>query len=163
MPFGDEKDQTRGGVTFRQVCGEFGLDSTVCRRSMAHVPRDIGRRFRDRWADLLYEGSGVPRDVSGQAQHIVAPGRVMTPEGRAQRYGTLAPEQVRDALPLDARLALSLSQIAKRLGMAATKDNQHLKRALLALEVSGEAMGTTTGQVRDRRVLNPRIRYYRVA
>ena len=160
MPFGDEKDQTRGGVTFRQVCAEFGLHAADCRHSMRHVPRDVAKRFRDRWEALLYEASGVPREPEART---LEPGRVMTPEGRAKRYGAIAAGAVLEVLPADPRFALSLNQINTRLKRAPTRDHDDLKAALSELAAAGFVAGTTAHKATTRRYASPRVRYFRAA
>ena len=163
MPFGDEKDMTRGGVTFRQVCAEFGLHPADCRLGMAHVPRAVAKAFRDRWEAVLYEGSGIAPDADVQPQRVQAPGRVMTPEGRAKRYGTLNPEAVVAVLPVEPRLCLSLNQINVRLKRAPTRDYEQLKSVLEDLMAAGLVEGTTGHKARNRRFENPRVRYFRCA
>ncbi len=160
MPFGDEKDTTRGGTTFRVCCAEFGLHPADCRHGMRHVPRDVAKRFRDRWEALLYEGSGVPREPEART---LEPGRVMTPEGRAKRYGSVRPDAVLEVLPADPRFALSLNQINTRLKRAPTRDHDDLKRALVALQSDGLVAGTTAHKATTRRFASPRVRYFRAA
>lgn len=164
MPFGDEKDTTTGGVTFRAVCAEFGLDPMECRHSMRKVPREVARKFRDRWETLLYEASGVPRELDGRGpQRVIAPGRKVSEAVKVARGKHIVKRGSRSSdllavLPADPSLALGLREIAKRLGLTG-RGEMVVENTLRRLRVAGK-VGRVEMRVTSRM---GRVGYFRAA
>ena len=160
MPFGDEKDTTRGGVTFRAVCAEFGLHPADCRNGMRHVPREVARKFRDRWEVLLYEASGVPRELEGRGPLNA----VREPPKPKARPADPMWDDVLYVLPQDEALAISLNEIQRRLKLPPDKDQKVVKRYLRILLADGFAAETENWKrARERSGAQKQVRYFRVA
>jgi len=162
MPFGDEKDTTRGGVTFRACCAEFGLHPADCRHGMRHVPRDVAKRFRDRWEALLYEGSGVPREAVDGGRGPLNVTRE-SPKPKEPRPDPMW-DDVLYVLPREESLAISLNEIQRRLKWPPDKNQSKVKRYLRILLADGFAQETEKWKrARERSGTQKQVRYFRVA